>query len=164
MKLNYIRHWLGIGCAVALLVSAVNSLQAGGPKSPPHVGANQPVTLTAVQQQALKDAHSAIVTNSQALLTQLKTAVETLDDAVTADAPSEDAIRAAAKAIGDIEGGLAVIRATELAKIRSLFSVDEWAKLKALGMFDRWLYLDLRAFNYPHLLWPEGRFSALNDF
>jgi Spy/CpxP family protein refolding chaperone len=109
----------------------------GGPRGPRPPGgvANPAITLTAAQQQALRDAHAAIVTQSQTLLTQLHDARTALQDAVLANSPKEDSIRAAAKAIGDIEGSLAVIRATELAKIHSLFTADQWTQLKAAGLF-----------------------------
>jgi Spy/CpxP family protein refolding chaperone len=145
MNKNKIRRWLVTGSALALLVTgAITHVQAGpgGPRGPhsPGGGTNAVISLTAAQQQALKDAHAAIMTQSETLLTQRETAETALQNAVLADSPTEDAIRAAAKVVGDINGSLAVIRAKELAKIRTLFTADQWTQLKTSGLFHRDLF------------------------
>ena len=146
MNKHSIRHWLMTGSiAVFFLSVAALNVEAHGPGRGPHPpagGTNAVINLTAAQQQALRDAHTNIVAQSQTLLTQLQDARKALQDAVLADIPSEDAIRAAAKTIGDIEGSLAVIRSKELAKIRPLFTADQWAQLRALGLFDHELFIE----------------------
>ena len=142
MNKSRIPRWLAISSAAALLVSAGTLQSQAGPRGPrpPGGATNAVITLTSAQQQALKDAHAAILTQSEALFTQEQAARKALQDAVLADNPSEDAIRAAAKTIGDIEGSLAIIRAKELAKVRPLFTVDQWTQLKATGLFDHELF------------------------
>lgn len=137
-----VRDSLIIGGAALMMFVSTSPLQAAGrPKGPPPGGGtNQVINLTTAQQQALKDAHAAIVTQSEALFTQMEAARKALQTAVLADTVNEDAIRAAAKTIGDIEGSLAVIRAKELAKVKPLFTADQWTQLKASGLFDHELF------------------------
>ena len=145
MNTNIIHRWLVTGSVVALL-GAVAALPVaagpGGPKGTRGPGSRNDavISLTAAQQQALKDAHAAIVTQSQTLSTQQQEARKALQTAVLADTLGQDAIRAAAKTLGDIEGSLAVIRAKELAKVRPLFTADQWTQLKAAGLFDHELF------------------------
>ena len=142
MKTNRIQRWLMAGCAVALFAAiATTSTQAGshGPRRGwgPGGGTNRILNLTTAQQLALQTAHSNIVAQSQTLLTQLQAAHTALHDAVIADTPKPADILAVAKTIGDLEGSLAVIRATELAKIHPLFTADQWTQLNAHGLFHR---------------------------
>jgi Spy/CpxP family protein refolding chaperone len=53
-----------------------------------------------------------------------------LHSVVVADSPTEAAVRAAAAKVGGLIGDLAVIQATELAKIHSLFTAEQWAALR----------------------------------
>lgn len=133
MKTIHLQRWLATGAVAAILCGlAAQPLHAGpggrrGGRPPGTV--SHPLNLTDAQKKALEDAHTAIAEQSKTLRTQLSDAREALHDAVLAEKPVDDTIRAAAKKIGEIEGELAVIRAKELAKIRSLFSVEQWDAL-----------------------------------
>lgn len=136
------RRWLIAGGTALLLATtaSLTPLQAGPGGTggrPPKGPAKPAITLTAAQQQALKDAHAAIATQSETLRTQLAAARKAVQEAVLAEPPVEATILAAAKAEGEIEGALAVIRAKELAKIRPLFTAELWAQLKTAGLFGR---------------------------
>lgn len=115
--------------------------------------AMQRLDLTPDQLAQIKDILRAHESELQTEITAVATARGAMFTAIHADTPNEATIRAAAKALGAVEGNLAVTRSVVAQEVRQVLTVEQQAELKNI-------LADARAFAQDLFERIQQRFAA----